>query len=97
MGWRANTRLRRHRPQNQAPHSGAIINMTEPEFSSELSNGAIAMAIETVAKTVETDATKIVGEIKPIVTDVKTLAARRAGDVLIAVIVIGSICIGHAL
>jgi len=55
------------------------------------------MSIETVATDAKADLAYGVAELKSASTDIRTLVANRVGDVVIALIVLGSIWIGHAL
>lgn len=55
------------------------------------------MTIETVAKTAEADAAAIIGELKPAVSDIKTLIATKVGDVAIGLLVLAGVWIGHIL
>jgi len=55
------------------------------------------MSIETVATDAKADFAYGVAELKSASTDIKTLVANRVGDVVIALIVIGSMLLGHAL
>jgi hypothetical protein len=55
------------------------------------------MSIETVAAEAKADLAHGVAELKSATTDIRTLVANRVGDVVIALIVLGSIWLGHAL
>ena len=55
------------------------------------------MTIETVAAAAKADLAKVETETTAAVSDIKTLVANRVGDVLIALIVLGSIWLGHVL
>ncbi|WP_156428067.1 hypothetical protein [Novosphingobium sp. FSW06-99] len=55
------------------------------------------MTIETLETAAKADLAYGVGELKLATTDIKALVANRVGDVVIALIVLGSIVLGHAL
>lgn len=55
------------------------------------------MTIETLETAAKADLALGIAEFKSATTDIKTLVANRVGDVVIALIVLGSIWLGHAL
>ena len=55
------------------------------------------MSIETTEVAAKADLTAVASELKSATTDIKTLVANRVGDVVIALIVLGSIWLGHVI
>lgn len=55
------------------------------------------MSLDTVVQEAASDATAIAAEIKPAVSDIKTLIANRAADVVLAAVILAAVWLGHAL